>query len=66
LPDVKTSLQASARKYSSAKRLKYTLMSKLMWSELTIDEVRDLLTYGDLDSWKLDNLSFMYGNKIVK
>ena len=41
-------------------------MSKLMWSELTIDEVRDLLTYGDLDSWKLDNLSFMYGNKIVK
>ncbi len=66
LSDVKTSLQASARKYSSAKRLKYTLMSKLMWSELTIDEVRDLLTYGDLDSWKLDNLSFMYGNKIVK
>ena len=66
LPDVKTSLQASARKYSSAKRLKYTLMSKLMWSELTIDEVRDLLTYGDLDSWKLDNLSFMYGNNIVK
>mgnify|MGYP003123921778 CR=1 FL=1 len=66
LPDVKSSLQASARKYSSAKRLKYTLMSKLMWSELTIDEVRDLLTYGDLDSWKLDNLSFMYGNKIVK
>ena len=66
LPDVKTRLQASARKYSSAKRLKYTLMSKLMWSELTIDEVRDLLTYGDLDSWKLDNLSFMYGNKIVK
>ena len=66
LPDVKTSLQASARKYSSAKRLKYTLMSKLMWSELTIDEVRDLLTYGNLDSWKLDNLNFMYGNKIVK
>ena len=66
LPNVKTSLQASARKYSTAKRLKYTLMSKLMWSELTIDEVRDLLTYGDLDSWKLDNLSFMYGNKIVK
>ncbi len=66
LPDVKSSLQASARKYSSAKRLKYTLMSKLMWSELTIDEVRDLLTYGNLDSWKLDNLSFMYGNKIVK
>ena len=36
LPDVKKELQASARKYSSAKRLKYTLMSKLMWNELTI------------------------------
>ena len=37
LPDVKKALQASARKYGSAKRLKYTLMSKLMWQELTID-----------------------------
>ena len=65
LPDVKTSLQASARKYSSAKRLKYTLMSKLMWSELTIDEVRDLLTYGGVNSWELDSFSFMYGDKII-
>ena len=66
LPDVKLSLQASARKYNSAKRLKYTLMSKLMWSELTIDEVRDVVTYGDLNSWELDCYSFMYGQKIVK
>ena len=66
LPDVKTSLQASARKYSTAKRLKYTLMSKMMWSELSIYEVRDLLTYGNLNSWELDCYSFMYGEKIVK
>ena len=66
LPDVKLKLRASAREYATAKRLKYTLMSKYLWSHLTIDEVRDLLTYGNLDSWKLDNLSFMYGNKIVK
>ena len=65
LPDVKTSLQASARKYNSAKRLKYTLMSKLMWSELTIEDVRDVITYGDLRSWELDCYSFMYGNKIM-
>ena len=58
LPDVKTSLQASARKYSTAKRLKYTLMSKMMWSELRIYEVRDLLTYGNLNSWELDCLQF--------
>jgi len=66
LPDVKTSLQASARKYSTAKRLKYTLMSKIMWSELSIYEVRDLLTYGNLNSWELDCYSFMYGEKIIK
>ena len=40
LPDVKKALQASARKYSAAKRLKYTLMSKTMWYELTIDDMR--------------------------
>ena len=66
LPDVKTSLQASARKYGSAKRLKYTLMSKTMWNELTINEMKELLTYGDLTSYKLDWLAFMYGENILE
>ena len=65
LPDVKTNLQASARKYSSAKRLKYTLMSKTMWNELTIEDMKDLLTYGDITSYKLDWMGFMYGNNIL-
>ena len=65
LPDVKSELQASARKYDTAKRLKYTLMSKMMWSELQINEVRDVLTYGNLNSWELDCYSFMYGEKII-
>ena len=66
LPDVKSALQASARKYSSAKRLKYTLMSKLMWYELTIDDVRELITYGDLQSWNLNSYAFMYGENIIE
>ena len=66
LPDVKKALQNSARKYSSAKRLKYTLMSKLMWNELTIDEMRDVITYSDLNSWELNQYSFMYGENIIK
>jgi len=66
LPDVKTALQASARKYSAAKRLKYTLMSKTMWYELTIDDVRDLISYSELNSWDLEAYSFMYGDKIMK
>ena len=59
LPDVKTALQASAKKYSTAKRLKYTLMSKTMWYELTIDDVRDLISYSELNSWELKAYSFM-------
>ena len=66
LPDVKKALQASARKYSSAKRLKYTLMSKTMWYELTIDDMRELISYGEIDSWKLPYSSFMYGDNIIK
>ena len=65
LPDVKLKLRASAREYATAKRLKYTLMSKYIWSHLTIDEVRDLLTYGGVNSWELDSYSFMYGDKII-
>ena len=65
LPDVKKALQASAREYSSAKRLKYTLMSKLMWYQLTIDEMRELISYSNLNSWELEAYSFMYGDKII-
>ena len=66
LPGVKSALQGSARKYSSAKRLKYTLMSKTMWYELTVDDVRDLISYSDLNSWDLQAYSFMYGDDIIK
>ena len=41
-------------------------MSKLMWQELTIDEMRDIITYGDLNSWELNQYSFMYGENIIE
>jgi len=66
LPDVKLKLRASAREYTTAKRLKYILMSKYLWSQLTVDEVRDLLTYSGVNSWELDSFSFMYGDKIIE
>ena len=31
-PNLKSELQASARKYDSAKRLKYKLMTSTLWS----------------------------------
>lgn len=64
--DVKVSLQESARKYDSAKRLKYILMSKTIWSELTVTELNELITYSDLNSYELSSHSFMYGHQIIK
>ena len=44
-PEFKTELNINARKYSSAKRLKYTLMSKTIWQDLTIGEISSMTTY---------------------
>lgn len=65
LPDVKKELQASARKYAPAKRIKYILMTKYIWSHLTIDEMRDLFTYSNIKTWELEPYSFMYGDNIL-
>ena len=43
-PEIKAVLNTNARQYASAKRLKYTLMSKTMWQELTIGEVSSMTT----------------------
>ena len=64
-PDFKSELQASARKYDSAKLLKYTLMSKMTWSELTMREVSELLTYSNLQSYKMSAYDFLYGENII-
>jgi hypothetical protein len=64
-PNVKTELQASARKYDSAKLLKYTLMSKMTWSELTMRDLSELITYSNLSSYKMSPYDFMYGDNII-
>jgi hypothetical protein len=66
LPSVKSNFKASVRKYDTAKRLKYVLMSKSLWYQLTIDEMRDLITYSDLESWNLNSYVFMYGENIIE
>ena len=45
---VRSELQASAKKYDSAKRLKYKLMSSTMWHELTISEISSLMSFSGL------------------
>jgi len=64
-PEIKQSFRESCAKYSTAKRLKYTLMSKLTWQDLTIDELKDLITYSNLSSYEMSAYSFMYGDNIL-
>ena len=64
-PEVKDELKSSARKYDSAKRLKYLLMSKNLWQDLTVSELSDLITYSNLTSYKMSPYDFMYGDNII-
>jgi hypothetical protein len=64
-PELKDELKSSARKYDSAKRLKYVLMSKNLWQDLTVSELSDLITYSNLSSYKMSPYDFMYGDNIL-
>ena len=64
-PEYKTVLNTNARQYSSAKRLKYTLMSKIMWQDLTMSQVSCLTTYCDISTYKLSASDIMYGKTLL-
>ena len=58
---IKSELQASARQYDSAKRLKYKLMSSTMWHELTISEISSLMSFSGLYTHEISASDIMYG-----
>ncbi len=58
---IKSELQASARQYDSAKRLKYKLMSSTTWYELTISDISSLMTYSSLYTHEISSSDIMYG-----
>ena len=64
-PGFKSSLQTNARKYSSAKRLKYALMSNTSWYDLTISDVSDMTIFCNMQTYKLSATDVMYGNNII-
>ena len=64
-PEFKAELNVNARKYSSAKRLKYTLMSKTIWQDLTIGEISSMTTYCDIYTFKLSANDLLYGHNII-
>ena len=64
-PGFKSSLQTNARKYSSAKRLKYALMSETSWYDLTISQISDLTIFCNITTYKMDVSDLLYGNTII-
>jgi len=58
---VRSELQASAREYDSAKRLKYKLMSSMLWHELTVSEISSLMSFSGLYTHEVSASDIMYG-----
>ena len=65
-PKFKKALNSNCKKYDSAKRVKYILMSKTLWSELTITETKNLLLWTDLSSNQITIDDLLYGDNIIK
>ena len=64
-PKFRNKLEESGAKYSTAKRLKYVLLSKSFWGDLKMDDIRSLLTYTEESSWEMAASDFMYGTKFL-
>lgn len=62
-PEFKKALEESGVKYSTAKRLKYVLLSKSFWGDLAIDDMKSLITYTDSTTYEMSSQDFMYGTK---
>ena len=60
-PNVKATLNESARNYNSAKKLKYKLMSSSLYHELTLNDISSLMTYADLYSSETNGQDVLYG-----
>ena len=64
-PKLKSELQTSARKYDSAKRLKYKLMSSTLWHDLSISDISDLMSYSGLYTSDVTAKDVIYGDKFL-
>ena len=65
-PEFKKILNSNCRKYDSAKRTKYVLMSKSSWNDLTITEFKNLMLWSDISSAELSAHDLLYGDNIIK
>ena len=65
-PKFRKALNENCKKYESVSRIKYTLMSKTLWQELSIANIKDLVLWANLDTRKLTIDGMLYGDEIIK
>ena len=65
-PKFRKALNENCKKYESVSRIKYNLMSKTLWQELSITDVKDLVLWANLDTRKLTVDGMLYGDEIIK
>ena len=65
-PKFRKALNENCKKYESVSRIKYTLMSKTLWQELSVSDIKDLVLWASLDTRKLTVDGMLYGDNIIK
>ena len=65
-PHYQIKIREAAHKYTSAKRLKYTLMASDGWYDLKLDTIRDILIFTDKHSYDISGADVMYGVEFLK
>ena len=65
-PKFRKALNENCKKYESVNRIKYMLMSKTLWQELSIANIKDLVLWANLDTRKLTIDGMLYGDNIIK
>ena len=66
-PEVKKAIKKSVKKYPNSGRV---IIAKLhlhtMYSELTMSDIRDLITFTNVNEYNWDTIDWKYGDKLFK
>ena len=65
-PLYQNKIRQSTYTYSSAKRLKYRLMSAHGWYDLSMRDIQGVLTYTDKYTHEITAADIMYGTEFLK
>jgi hypothetical protein len=65
-PKYRQALNANCKRYDSAQKVKYVLMSKTIWDELSISEFKNLMLFADISVIDVSARDLLYGDTIIK